>query len=120
MRLRHPRNRPPSMVSVDGNRVAVDDDGTFELPDGVSRGWVRRFASSYGVDPEELIVDDSKDGGNTPPIIASDATVDEIRDVVADIESADAVRFILEDEREGKARKTAISALETRLEELED
>lgn len=54
------------------------------------------------------------------PILAADATVDEIEAAIADVESPDAIRYVLEDERDGPARTTAIEALETRLSQLED
>jgi len=61
-----------------------------------------------------------RDGPPDVPVLAEEATVAEIEDAVATIESADAIRYILEDEREGPNRTTAIDALEARLDELEE
>jgi len=60
-----------------------------------------------------------EDGPPDVPVLAEDATVAEIEDAIATIESADAIRYILEDERKGPNRTTAIDALEARLDELE-
>jgi hypothetical protein len=122
MRINHPRNVPPSRVDVNGTHAEVDEDGTFELPDGVSEGWVQRFASAHGVEADEIVVGDESEGSDdeAPPILASEANVDEIEAAIERVESPESIRVILEDEREGKNRTTAVEALESRLDELEE
>jgi len=71
----------------------------------------------------EVVEADDEDGPaakRAVPILAADATVDEIEAAIADVESPDAIRYVLEDERDGPARTTAIETLESRLAELED
>lgn len=60
VRVAHPRavsdaGRPPAAVSVRGESVPVDDDGTFDVPDDAD-AWLDRFADAHGVDPDTLVV----------------------------------------------------------------
>lgn len=60
MRVEHPQARQitgvvDDYVDVNGVLVPVDDDGTFELPDGADQ-WFQEWAAQYDVDPDELRV----------------------------------------------------------------
>jgi len=100
-----------------GNEIDVDDDLAVYL-DSVE---------NFDVDVSDITdepADDSagysietEDGVN---ILAKDATVDQIKAAIGSVEDAEAIRYILSEERDGPARKTAIDALEARLAELED
>jgi hypothetical protein len=46
----------PSAVDIDGNTVALDEDGTVELPDG-RESWLQRFADTYDTTPDDLLAD---------------------------------------------------------------
>jgi hypothetical protein len=83
---------------------------------------VQRFASAHGVEADEIVVGDESEGSDdeAPPILASEANVDEIEAAIERVESPESIRVILEDEREGKNRTTAVEALESRLDELEE
>lgn len=61
MRLEHPLagdgdGVAPSAVDVNGESVAVGDDGTFEAP----QAWAARFAAAYDVEVEEIAVGDER------------------------------------------------------------
>lgn len=66
MRLRDPRSpddadgRPDGYVDVQGDLVAVDEDGTFEHP-AITEQWARAYAERQGVEYEAVVVDG--DGG---------------------------------------------------------
>lgn len=60
MRVEHPIARQDTgvvddYVDVNGEPVPVDDDGTFEIPDG-ARGWLEQWADGYGFDADDLLV----------------------------------------------------------------
>lgn len=79
MRVRHPytlqEDSPPldDYVHYGGRRelAAVDDDGTFEIPDD-RRGFVDQLAERHDVDAEALLVGENAENG--APADASEET----------------------------------------------
>lgn len=57
MRVQHPRavagGTPPARVDVRGERVDVDADGWFEVPDDAD-AWLQAFADAHDVDPAAI------------------------------------------------------------------
>lgn len=59
-RIQHPRaleGDPPGVaIDVDGEHVAPDEEGVYELPED-AEGWLERFAAANDADAEELVVE---------------------------------------------------------------
>lgn len=79
MKIEHPRagdadGVAPSVVDVDGEHVEVSEDGTFEI-DEDQRGWLSRFASSHGHDPDDLVFEED---GPPDEAEAEDSEADDV------------------------------------------
>lgn len=83
MEVSHPRaddddvGPPPSFVDVNGERVPVADDGTFEIDDEY---WLDDFAAAHDCSAEDLVVDEDADqpAGDEPEtcdVVKSDGEV---------------------------------------------
>jgi hypothetical protein len=74
MQLRDPRapddvdGRPDDYVSVQGDLVAVGDDGTFSH-EAIDEAWARDYADRKGVAYEQVVV------GGTCEVVKSDGEV---------------------------------------------
>lgn len=56
----------------------VDDDGTFEVPDGQAESFLESWPAAEGYDPEELLVGGGDDEGDeTAESAASDGASDD-------------------------------------------
>lgn len=136
MRLRHPYTLDEDAPDPDGRvhygrrrSAAVDDDGTFELPDRLARSFVESWPTAEDYDFEDLVVDEEgagDTGGGGLPWDPNDHTVGEVREHVGSIDGetldglAATLRAYREAEADGKGRKTALEAIESRLDGLED
>ena len=94
-------------VSESEAQYLVEERGDFELVDaGEQTGSANDADYAINTESGELLD-------------AADATVDQIETAIAEVEDPDAIRYILDAERDGQHRTTAIEALEARLDELE-
>jgi hypothetical protein len=63
MRIRHPRSldgdAPGIAIDVRGETVLPDEAGHYDIGD--HERWLNRYADSYDVDPEDLVVGDTDD-----------------------------------------------------------
>jgi hypothetical protein len=61
MRIRHPRSldgdAPGIAIDVRGETVLPDEAGHYDIDD--HERWLDRYADSYDVDPEDLVVGDT-------------------------------------------------------------
>jgi len=125
MQVEHPLagdgdGRPPSNVDVDGDSVAVDDNGRFEIPEERS-GWLRRFAEGYDVEPDALVYEaDGPPDDVEAPFDPSDLTVDELKSELEDapVELSDEdLDALAAAEAAGEDRDTALDAIDAQREE---
>ena len=138
MQVKHPQagdgdGVPPAKVDVNGEKVPVDEDGTFEVD---SESWLQRFANGYDTDLDDLLVDedDSSNDEDTEANEASDSDdglsfdpgdhkVDEVEAHVEQIDGSDIVaelEAIRAAEADGKDRSTALDAIDSRLDDVEE
>jgi len=109
------------IADVDGDDAAylVEERGDFEYVDeaGDEDPPDETPDQEDGLPDEEVRYSIETEDGDIPR--ADDATVDEIEAAIADIDDPDALAYLLEAERDGPDRTTAIDAIEARLNELE-
>jgi len=125
MTVTHPladRDAPaPAAVSApDGRTYPVADDGTIECPDGVAAELAAALAERYGTAREEDGPPDADGGEPAPTVDPGDHTVADLREAIADIDDADALRAVGDAEEAGKNRATAMEAIDSRIEEVRD
>jgi len=124
MRVRHPHalhdHAVPAAVTVGDENVPVDADGWFEVD--ASERWLAHLAERHGVTPDELVYEEDgpPDREQAPAVDPGDLTVANLRDAVADIDDAEALRAVRRAEADGKNRTTALDAVDARLADLED
>jgi hypothetical protein len=110
-------------VDADAAEYLVEERGDFEYVTGDGPADAETESPEDDVREEDgppdepqysIVTDDGEQ------LTAAEATVDEIEAAIADVDDADALRYMLDAERDGQNRTTAIEAIEKRLEELEN
>jgi hypothetical protein len=86
MRIRHPRSldgdAPGIAIDVRGETVLPDEAGHYDIGD--HERWLNRYADSYDVDPEDLVVGDIDDTDDTDDADDADEQPDTCDTVKAD------------------------------------
>jgi len=108
----------PSNVDVDGDTVAVDEDGVFEVPEERA-GWLHRFAEAYDETPDALVrEEDGPPDEAEAPFDPCDLTVDELTSALEDDDlDSDDLDALAAAEADGKDRDTALDAIDAHREE---
>lgn len=124
--VRHPladtdADLPAAVTAPDGDNYDVAADGTVDAPAEVGRELARRWAGRYdhyeagdlGTDTADGTDDtDAADGDLPNP---KQLTVSELRETLKSITDPDDLRRLLDAEKDGKDRRTALDAIENRL-----
>lgn len=138
--VRHLRDDERSWIDESGRREHSNGGRSpASAPDGSGRAIEAEQAWRERSQPMSLSEPDTIDGGDAaetetdrsttdrkpqdveqagPPINPSDHTVPEIREAIDSIDEPEALAAILRAERSGEARKTALEAIEERLEAI--
>jgi hypothetical protein len=125
MQVQHPRctpvdgRKPPSKVSIPGHgNVAVDEEGYLDVEnDAVVERAMSMLADAYDVeytdDGNVVFEEDGPPDDVELPVDPSEHTVSDLEKALADVELSDTEReALLDAERDGKDRDTAIEAIE--------
>jgi hypothetical protein len=108
---------PAAVTAPDGRTYAVADDGAVECPDDVAAELAAALAERYDTAREEDGPPDA-DTDEPAPLDPGDHTVADLREAIADIDDADALRAVGDAEEAGENRTTALEAIDARLSEL--
>lgn len=96
---------------------------TIEPGDLIGQG-VERIAAAHPQDVERVDAgtgaDEYTDGPQSPHDVVAEYTVDELREYVADLPDIPTLRALREAEANQQHRTTALEAINTRIDELED
>lgn len=127
MRIQHPtaeRDAPttPLVACPDGQHRAVGEDGMVSIDDAdVAAELADVWGEQYGVDPEELLVDDDDgDDADAPPFDPSNHTIAELQNELGDVDDGDDLLMIEEAETNGRGRKGALQAIHSRMDDLDE
>lgn len=118
--VRHPladtdADLPAVVTAPDGANYDVAADGTVDAPAEVGRELARRWAGRYDhYEAGDLGTEDTDaaDGDLPNP---KQLTVSELRETLKSITDPDDLRRLLDSEKDGKDRRTALDAIENRL-----
>lgn len=105
------------VVRLGREPVRVPSGETVDVPEHVAAGWAEL----------ERVADDTPGPDDwtavatgTPPFAPGEHTVSELRDRVQEVDDADDLRALRTAEAEGEDRTTALDAIDTRIDDLED